>query len=133
MSFRVYLAGAIELIGYAKAQEWRDQAMALAEEFAGWQPVNPLDWESPEGPWNDEELVNKDRYLLGKCDAVLMDGRQPGWGTGMELAWAHDLGIPVVVWGIARDEAPVFLRHHTTIFEPHLTDAVMRVAELSLE
>ena len=130
---RVYLAGAVELVGLHYANKWRDKVRQLADEFTGWQPVDPLLWEDPQGPWNDEQIVNTDRYLLNQCDAVLVDGRQPGWGTAMEIAWAHADRKPIVVWGVSREKASVFLRHHATLFEENLTDAVLRVGELSLE
>jgi nucleoside 2-deoxyribosyltransferase len=129
---RFYLAGAVELVHPIYAKGWRAEAKRIATEFTDLTPVDPLDYEDEVGPYNDEQIVNTDRHLLANCDAVLMDGRQPGWGTGMELAWANHLKIPVIVWGVDREQAPVFLRYHATIFERNLPDAVLRVAELSL-
>lgn len=129
---RVYLGGAIELVSPDRAKSWRDEVRRLCEQYTEWQPVDPLLWEPDEPPYNDEQIVNTDRHLLKQCDVLLLDGRQPGWGSAMEAAWAYADGKPIVVWGIEREKAPVFLRHHATIFEKNLPDAVLRVGELSL-
>lgn len=128
---KVYLAGAIELVGTARAREWREQARRDSEYFDNLICVDPMDYESPEGPYYDEQIVNTDKALLSACDAILLDGRQPGWGSAMEVALAHGQHIPVVVWGLDRDKASIWLRHHATSFHDTLGEAIEQLYALS--
>jgi len=128
---RIYLAGAIELVGQDYARTWRQQAVRDADYFDNLICVDPMDYEPPEGPYLDEQIVNTDKALLTACDAVLLDGRQPGWGSGFELAIAYAQSLPVIVWGIARDDASIWLRHHATSFHDTLGEAIEQLYALS--
>lgn len=115
---KVYLAGQIEAIGPEAAREWREAAIRLADTtFTSLELVNPMDYEAEEGPLHDEEIVMMDKFLLSGCDAVLVDGRAPGWGTAHELSLAYSQHKLIVVWGIDRERAPIWLRYHSTHFE----------------
>lgn len=128
MTMRVYLAGAVELVSREHAEQWRDKVRRLAEQYTEWQPVDPLTYEEDGADAN--QIFNLDRHLLLSCGAVLLDARQPGWGTGTELSWAHEANIPVIAWGVDREAAPTFLRVQATIIEKNLGDAVLRVGEV---
>lgn len=132
MTTRVYLAGAIELVEPDYASRWRRDAEDFTKYFGDQlQFVNPMSYEPPEGPYYDEQIVNTDKALLASSQVVLLDGRQPGWGSGIEVGFAHSLNIPVVVWGIARDRASIWLRHHATSFHPSLGEAIEQIYALS--
>jgi len=128
----VYLCGAVELVEPEQAQSWRREAKALFAEHTNATAVDPLDYEPTEGPYYDEQIVNTDKALLSRCAAVLVDGRQPGWGTSQEVLLAWQQNIPVVVWGIERDDAPIWLRYHTTLFVPTLAEGVIEAAGLDV-
>jgi len=128
----VYLAGAIELIDLEQARQWRNEAKLLFEMHTNARAVSPLDYEPEEGPYNDEQIVNTDKALLARCQAVLVDGRQPGWGTAMEVLLANQQNIPVVVWGLDRERASIWLRHHATLFVPSLAEGVIEAAGLDV-
>jgi hypothetical protein len=129
---KCYLAGAIDLVDLEYATHWRGRAKELASEFTDIIIVDPLDYDDPDGPIFAEQVVNTGKHLLAHSDVVLVDGRQPSWGTAMEVAWAHQLSIPVVVWGMTRDAAPLYLRYHTTLFEFLLSNAVLEAAGLGM-
>ena len=130
---RVYLAGAIELVHPSYATQWRADAKRIIRELTDWIPVDPMEYEDQEGPWNDEQIVQTDRYLMKNCDVVLLDGRQPSWGAGFEAAWASEASIPIVVWGRRRDDSTTFLRYHATSFHDTLSDAILNgVAPLGM-
>jgi hypothetical protein len=122
---KVYLAGPIELIGPERARRWREEAIRVCDGvFTSLEPINPMDYEPEEGPFHDEEVVNTDQFLLRTADAILVDGRTPGWGTAMEVLQANQQSKLVVVWGIERDRASIWLRYHATHFELTLTGAL---------
>lgn len=126
---RVYLAGAIDRIERNRAEEWRAQAKRIMGDF-DLVAVDPLT--EAEDSWSDDEIVNRDRYLLSKSDAVLVDGRTPGFGTGCEIQAAYEACIPIVAWGVSPPHAGVWLRHHCVYTTPNLAEAVEYIAGLLL-
>jgi len=124
---QVYLAGAMELVDSDHAMEWRAEASARLSDFTNCSAVDPHHYEVDE---SDSSVVNVDKSLIAKCDAVLVDGRVPGWGTAMEVYFAWEKNIPIVVWGISRENTPKWLRYHSTLVVEDLSAAVMEVAAL---
>lgn len=86
----------------------RVAALVAALEKAGYTVVNPLAAPgfSPAAEqelfWRVRELrgmLHEDRRRLLRCAAVVLvyeDGKQ-AWGSGMEVGWAFENGIPVVL------------------------------------
>jgi nucleoside 2-deoxyribosyltransferase len=130
MSRRVYLAGRIESVDEATSRDWRRDAARIMREYFDLVPVDPMEGEPEQ--LSDSEIVNRDRYLLSRCDAVLVDGRGPGWGTSAEVFDAWQQGIPVIAWGTNRYGAPTWLRAHTTYIHPVVTEAIGFIADLLL-
>jgi hypothetical protein len=124
---KVYLAGAMELVDEAHSMEWRADASAYIHDMTSCESVDPYHYEVDE---SDSSVVNIDKGLIAKCSALLVDGRVPGWGTAMEVYFAWDRNIPIVVWGIDREDAPKWLRYHSTLVVKELPAAVMEVAAL---
>lgn len=124
---RVYLAGAMELVDESHSMEWRADASAYLSDLTSCEAVDPYHYEVSD---SDHSVVNVDKSLIAKCDALLVDGRVPGWGTAMEVYFAWEKNIPVVVWGIYQEDAPKWLRYHSTLVVKELSAAVMEVAAL---
>lgn len=126
MKSQVYLAGAMALVSNEHASEWRDQAHTLLHGY-GFVVANPvvLDQESDAG------RVNLDKAIIAASQALLVDGRQPGWGTAMEVMFAHSLHKLIVVWGVDHEEAPSWLRHHATIVARPIEDACLHLWQLA--
>lgn len=129
MAPTVYLSGAMDLVSESYARAWRDQAKELIREHTQLEPVDPMDYENDSA--DDAEIVNRDRTLVMRSRVVLVDGRQPGWGTAMEVLIAHRQAVPVIVWGVTRAQAPKWLRFHATTFALSLADAVFEAAALA--
>ncbi len=114
--FRVYLAGPITGLNYDGAQDWRNYAKdflagygikgvsplrakdylrgipALTADCAGYGQLNPMS--SPRG------IMTRDHYDATQSDALLVNllgAERVSIGTVMEIAWAWDNGLPVVV------------------------------------
>jgi hypothetical protein len=123
---RVYLAGPIESLGAEEARAWREDAVRMADStFTSLKLVNPMDFEGDEGPFHTEEIVNTDKYLISTCDALLVDGRPNlAYGTPMEVLLGWQQQKLVVVWGIERDKAPLWMRFHASRFEPTVSAAL---------
>jgi len=122
----VYLAGAIHHTEYDET--WREQAFRVMGDYFNMKAIDPLEYDEPDV--SDHEIVNRDLYLISACDAVLVDGRTPSWGTGMEVYEAYNMRIPVVVWGKDEDGASVWLRHFSVSFQPTLMLAIEYLARL---
>lgn len=123
---QVYLAGPIGSIGPEAARAWREEALRLADTvFTSLEVLNPMDFEDDEGPFHTDEIVNTDKFLIAQADALLVDGRPNfAYGTPMEVLLGWQQQKLVVVWGIERDEAPIWLRYHASRFEPTLAAAL---------
>jgi nucleoside 2-deoxyribosyltransferase len=86
------------LAGPPYAEEYRRRAAELLQ-AAGWEPVDPMrrDFRGrTEG--KEAEIVDGDLADIAACDVVLADFTRPDEGTAMEAWYAHDRGIPVVVY-----------------------------------
>jgi nucleoside 2-deoxyribosyltransferase len=114
--FLVYLAGPISGLSYDNAQDWRDLAKdilensgvkavsplrakeylrgipALTKDCAGYGQLNCMS--SPRG------IMTRDHYDATRADALLVylvGAKSVSIGTVMEIAWAWDNAVPVVV------------------------------------
>ncbi len=98
----VYLTGDVienaDLIGLPSEPDWRTHALSKLQRY-GMRVVNPI-----VGPWagSDEGLERRVRRaldLIDQCDAMLANLREPGYGTAMEIFYAHRRGKMVTVVG----------------------------------
>ena len=112
---RVYLAGP------PFAEEYRTRASALVR-AAGWEPVDPMRRDfrgATEG--RETEIVTGDLADIDTCDAVLAAFTAPDEGTAMEAWYAHERGIPVIVYTGGEPAHPwtvyVAASTHTTLEE----------------
>lgn len=126
---KVYLSGAISNApGYGK--DWREEAKSRFDDFV--EPCDPLDFHDfgpgEEITVSDDELVRQDKLEIADSDVVLVNWQSnvPKAGTPMEIMYAYNLGIPVIVWHSDRvyDEVSPWVRHHATLMCEKLEDAV---------
>lgn len=93
---RVYLAGPIFGMTCAECNDWRDDARAR---LYGCEVVDPMarDYRGREDEVAAAEIVEGDEAAIMSCGAMLANCEHPSWGTAMEIAFAHSVGIPVFV------------------------------------
>jgi nucleoside 2-deoxyribosyltransferase len=106
---RVYLAGAI--YGTTDAdQEWRRIA---AERLAGiYDVLNPLDRDYRGTKFdtvNSSVIVKEDMLCVDNSSVVLANCDKPGWGTAMEIFYAHMKGKPVLFFTSNENPSPWLL------------------------
>ena len=111
---RVYLAGPIGHLTYGEATEWRTLATKglasygiaaysplRAKEFLDTQEAIPSRANvSPHPLGTSKGIMTRDFNDCVRADALLVNFlgvTRPSLGTAMELAWAYDRHIPVVV------------------------------------
>lgn len=110
VSFRTYLSGSManRLVEHVTAE--RHLAINLCAK-AGMYAVDPAD--SEQKLWKPgkkakistkfppkvmQAFVRRDKYLIRHCDALLvMTGDTPSDGTWWEMAYAHQIGIPIIM------------------------------------
>ena len=117
---QIYLTGDVvessDLSGLVACPEldWRTQAMAKLQRY-GMKVVNPL-----LGTWTSDEAlerrVRRALELIDQCDAVLANLNLPGYGTPMEIFYAHRRGKMVTVIGQS-PFSPWVLSHSQARFE----------------
>lgn len=113
----IYLSGGIKDLTDEQAYGWRKKV----KEYYLSYPVRviipsriqyrsgyPLDLEAR---W----LVKRDKACILSSDIVLAYCPKPSWGTGMELIFAHENGIWVVVITEDPDPSPWLLAHSDSL------------------
>lgn len=106
---RVYLAGAIYGTTNAE-QEWRRVATEALSEI--YDVLNPLDRDYRGVKFdvvNSTKLVKEDMLGVDNASVVLANCEKPGWGTGMEIFYAHMKGKPVLFFTSNENPSPWLL------------------------
>jgi nucleoside 2-deoxyribosyltransferase len=106
---RVYLAGAIYGTTNAE-QEWRKVATEALSEI--YDVLNPLDRDYRGVKFdvvNSTKLVKEDMLGVDNASVVLANCEKPGWGTGMEIFYAHMKGKPVLFFTSNDNPSPWLL------------------------
>lgn len=141
---KIYLAGAIS-DAPDSGIPWREDAKKMFSD--GYVANDPLDKynatednvnvvEFPDRANNvtDAELVMEDKVAIEDSDAVLVNWQSnlSKTGTPMEVIFAYERGIPVVVWHSdrVRHELSPWIRHHTTFMFERFEDAVEKVEDV---
>lgn len=117
---KVYLAGAIR--DAVDPFTWRKVVAKMLPE--GWESIDPLDL--GDGIFNEsqgdpQDVITRDFDAIVQCRAILARIDQPSWGTGMEIRFARERGIPVAGWTMGKtDPVGPWLRVHTNIISHEL-------------
>lgn len=134
---QVYLAGPVQYPPDG-GHGWRD---AITERYDdhGVRWANPLaQYDVPsgevtitEGPTaganeiTREELVNSDKRMVASADAVLARyAHVPSSGTSMEMLYAHERDIPVIVWADTDATVSVWVIYHANSMYRDRAEAV---------
>jgi len=109
MKPRVYLSGAI--YGTTdQEQEWRKIATKGLEDL--FEILNPLDRDFRGTKFdvvNSTTIVKQDMASIDYSNVVLVNAEKPGWGTAMEVFYAHMKGKPVLFFTSNDNPSPWLL------------------------
>ena len=124
----IYLAGAIDKVPPEFALEWRRQATeALQDKYKILDPTADKDLYLPgvnTDYFTPEQIVTADLNMIQQADIILAEISRtdlPYHGTSMELAYAHQWGKTVYVWGGCQS---YWIRYHATQIFDGLADAI---------
>lgn len=117
----VYLAGAIS--GAADPRSWRVTADAKFSE-AGWIALDPCKLEAAK--MMPAALVKWDKSCIMQSNVVLASLNEPSWGTGIEIAFAHDHGIPVIGFTAKQNLSP-WLKHYCDVIDLTMEGAIAAI------
>ena len=124
---KIYLAGAASKKYEEKCRIWRRTATKKLENI-GFEVINPIKDYPINKEYTQEEMfdiVEKDLIHVATCDLILAEvGTMPHpyIGTSMEIRFAFQQGIPVIVWSPL--EQNFFLEYHATRIFKKLKDAI---------
>lgn len=131
-SVTVYLAGPVQHVN-DHGTGWRDRVVESYSD--GFDLLDPLDkyhvpvdnltLTSVSTDADDEvsvgEIVTSDKAMIDDADAVLVRWMKvPSCGTPMEVLYAYERDIPVVVCDLSEGRISPWMEHHAT----HLTDSL---------
>jgi nucleoside 2-deoxyribosyltransferase len=120
MKPRIYLAGGINGLSDEEVFGWRRYATAILDDLYVILDPSERDFRGIEAT-NVTEIVRGDLSEIGTADLLLVRAERPSWGTAMEVHYAHEHNIPVVVFGAGERPSPWLVYHsesqHETIYE----------------
>ncbi len=124
----IYLAGAIHHVPPEFAITWRRQATeALSNRYNILDPTADKDLYQPNvntTVYTPAEIVKADLDMIRLSDIILAEISRydiPYHGTSIELAYGHQWGKTVYVWGGCRS---YWVRYHSTQIFESLPDAI---------
>lgn len=122
-----YLCGPINGCTDAEANNWRDAVIAIFPDS-----INPMkrDYRGKELT-NYREIVDLDKRDILSSDVVLVNYDKPSVGTSMEIMYAWQLHIPVVVWAPKDARLSPWLIYHSTTIVHSLAEVVSKLQEMT--
>jgi len=107
----IYLAGPITGLSYGKITEWRnDVTKAFAPDIECFSPLRGKDYLAQETSTKDQYneyimssqrgILARDHYDATKRDLLfvnLLHAQRVSIGTVMEIAWAHEARVPIIL------------------------------------
>lgn len=109
---RVYLAGPINGCTDEECDGWRERCKRELPQIE-WLDPTDHDYRGQE-KGNEQNIVKDDKQMILRSHFVLANCWKPGWGTAMEIMFAHLLGIPVV--SVSENPSPWIVVHSKASF-----------------
>lgn len=124
---RVYLAGLINGCSDSEAKDWRETLKAL-DQFTWVDPMK-RDYRGVEAV-KYREVVDLDKRDILSCGTIVVMFVKPSVGTSMEMLFAWENGIPVIL--IDRSEGPLspWMIYHSTSIVNSLEEAMEVLCKL---
>ena len=118
---RIYLAGPIFQSEDSECIDWRKEAKKLLD---GYEIIDPMDRDY-RGVTDEfyKNIVEEDKALIDSCDILLVNHIKPSVGTSMEILYAWERRIHVVVVSENSENSPWLIYHAHKIF-PSLRQAI---------
>lgn len=109
----VYLAGGINGLTDEQAKGWRTEAKLWLDSYCVVDDPMARDYRGHEDQ-NVAEIVSGDLDEIRRSHALLVNAPQASWGTAMEMVYAYQIPLPmVVIVPVSRPVSP-WLRYHAT-------------------
>ena len=125
---RPYLAGPIAGCTDAEAADWRD---AVTQHYP--RALNPMcrDYRVGDALAHMREIVELDKRDIRRSDCVLVrwDATKASTGTTMEVIYAWENRVPVVLWIDPAVTLSPWLAYHSTFLVHTFVDAIDAVAK----
>jgi nucleoside 2-deoxyribosyltransferase len=117
---KIYLAGPINGCTDSEATSWRYAVKQLHSDV-----LDPMvrDYRGRESD-NIKEIVEGDKADIDSCDGMIVWFERPSVGTSMEVLYAYDRGIPVVVINRSFAAISPWLLYHSKCIVGSIPDAL---------
>jgi nucleoside 2-deoxyribosyltransferase len=106
---KIYLCGPINGCTDGECKDWREAAKPVLPDT-----LDPMrrDYRGREDQCVPE-IVEGDKADIDQCDALLVNYDKPSVGTSMEILYAWERGIPVIVVAAKGARISPWLRYHS--------------------
>lgn len=118
---RVYLAGPINGCSDSEAKDWRETLKVL-DQFIWIDPME-RDYRGVEAV-KYREVVDLDKRDILSCDVIVVMFAKPSVGTSMEILFAWENGIPVILIDQSKGPLSPWLIYHSTSIVNSLEEAM---------
>lgn len=124
---RVYLAGPINGCSDSEAKDWRE-ALKVLPQFTWVDPMK-RDYRGVETV-KYREVVDLDKRDILGCDVIIVMFAKPSVGTSMEVLFAWENGIPVILIDQSNGPLSPWLMYHSTSIVKSLEEAMEVLCKL---
>lgn len=120
----IYMAGPIFQCGDGEAKNWRDHLVKTYGRphgetgYADFIFLDPMrrDYRGKEAE-SVNRIVHLDKLDIDRSDVVIVYYHKPSVGTSMEILYAWERNVPVIVVTTEKEYSPWLLYHATAIVE----------------
>lgn len=127
IKYTIYLAGPINGCTDAECKDWRNAVKSMLPQHRFLDPMS-RDYRGKEAA-NVEEIVVNDKQDILNCDILFAYYTKPSVGTSMEILFAWENGIEVVLVNASGNEnISPWLLYHANVHKT-LEDAVRYIAD----
>ena len=129
----VYLAGPINSCTDSECRDWREAAKKDHPEYEYLDPMRN-DYRGQENePGIDVKIVKQDKQDIMDSDVLLVNYDKPSVGTSMEVLFAWESGLEIIV--VAKEGTIIspWLKYHADTIVPTFARAFKYIEELSKE
>tara|TARA_R110000796_G_scaffold54274_4_gene126908 strand:- start:90 stop:485 length:396 start_codon:yes stop_codon:yes gene_type:complete len=126
-----YLAGPINACTDHVANSWRNQVTSRLARNGTCKVRNPMDrdYRGKEAQ-SAAEIVVLDKRDIDASDILLVRWLKPSVGTSMEILYAWERGIPVILWLESDSDVSPWLLYHATTVVLGFTEAMEAIERM---
>ena len=129
---KVYLAGAINACTVEECRDWREEVKTKLGDVVEYLDPMVRDYRGVElEPGMAAEIVELDKKDVSQADIILVHYEKPSVGTAMEILFAFNLGIYIILIDKTGSPLSPWLLYHATDIVGSIDQAVEKIKKVA--